>query len=57
MQGNHPPSWERLAFVLVAAAIGLQILANVLPRLLVPAVVLAIVFIVVRVVIFHTRRW
>lgn len=51
------PSWERLVFWLIAAAVGLQLVADVLPRLVVPAVVLAAVFCVVRLVLFHTRDW
>lgn len=54
---NHPPSWERLAFWLVASVIGLQLLADVLPRVVLPIVVLGGVFVVVRLVLFHTRRW
>lgn len=54
---NHQPSWERLLAWVVVAAIALQVAANVLPRLLVPIVVLAAVFVVVRMVLFHTRRW
>ena len=55
---NHqPPSWERLVFWLIAAVVVLELLASVLPRLLVPLVVLAAVFVVVRLVLFHTRKW
>jgi hypothetical protein len=54
---NHQPSWERLLFWLIAAVIGLEVLANVLPRLLVPLVVLAAVVAVLRLVFFHTRKW
>lgn len=54
---GHQPSWERLLAWLVVAAIGLQLAASVLPRLVVPIVVLATVFVVVRLVLFHTRKW
>lgn len=58
MSGRSPhPSWERLLFWLIAAVISLELLADVLPRLLVPIVVLAVVFVVVRLVLFHTRKW
>jgi uncharacterized membrane protein YhhN len=57
MTPHQPPSWERLLAWLVVGAISLQVLASVLPRLLVPVVVLAGVFVVVRLVLFHTRRW
>lgn len=56
--GSHgSPSWERLLAWLLVGAISLQVLGNVLPRLLVPIVVLTAVFVVVRLVLFHTRRW
>jgi hypothetical protein len=54
---NHQPSWERLVWWLIAAVIGLELLASVLPRLLVPLVVLAVIFVIVRLVLFHTRKW
>ncbi len=54
---NHagPPSWERLVWSLIAAVIGLELLASVLPRLLVPLVVLAVVVVVVRLVWWYTQ--
>jgi hypothetical protein len=54
---SHQPSWERLLAWLVVVAIALQLAANVLPRLLIPIVVLAAVFVVIRLVLFHTRKW
>lgn len=56
---NHPgkPSWERLLAWLVVGAVSLQILADVLPRLLVPVVLLGVLVAVLRLVFFHTRRW
>lgn len=54
---HQPPSWERLLAWLVVGAITAQILASVLPRLLVPIVVLAGVVAVLRLVFFHTRKW
>ena len=53
---NHQPSWERLLWWLIAGVAGLELLACLLPRLLVPIVVLAAVFVVVRLVLFHTRH-
>ncbi len=53
---DHPP-WERLIFWLIAGVIGLQLVAAMLLRLVVPIVVLAAVFCVVRVVLFYTRKW
>jgi len=54
---NHssPPSWERIIAWLVVGAITLQVLASVLPRLLVPLIVLAILAVVVRLTWWHTR--
>lgn len=57
MSGHQSPSWERLLAWLVVGAIAAQILAGVLPRLVVPVVVLAAVFVVIRLVLFHTRKW
>jgi hypothetical protein len=57
MNTHQPPSWERILAWLVVGTIGLQVLASVLPRLVVPLVVLAAVFVVVRLVLFHTRKW
>jgi len=51
------PSWERLVFWLVAFVITLQVLASVLPRLLVPLVVLAIAACVLRLVWTFTGRY
>jgi hypothetical protein len=50
----HQPSWERIIAWVVVGVISVQVLANVLPRLLVPLVVLAAVFVVVRLVLFYT---
>jgi hypothetical protein len=54
---NHtgPPSWERLLWSLIATVIGLELLAGLLPRLLVPLVVLAVVVVVVRLVWWYTQ--
>jgi uncharacterized membrane protein YhhN len=56
MNSGHQPSWERLLAWLVVSAVSLHILAAVLPRLLVPIVVLAMIFVIVRLVLFHTQR-
>jgi hypothetical protein len=57
VSSSHQPSWERLLAWLVVGAVAAQILAGVLPRLLVPIVVLAGVVAVLRLVFFHTRKW
>jgi hypothetical protein len=52
--GGKPP-WERLLWSLIAAVVGLELLAAVLPRVLVPLVVLAAVAGVLRLIWYHTR--
>jgi hypothetical protein len=54
---NHSskPPWERLLWSLITAVIGLELLAAVLPRLLVPLVVLAAVVAVLRLIWWHTQ--
>jgi hypothetical protein len=52
--GTKPP-WERLLWGLIAAVIGLELLAGVLPRLLPAIVVVAVVAIAVRLVWWYTQ--
>jgi hypothetical protein len=52
---SHQPSWERLLWWLIAAVIGLELLAAVLPRLIVPLVVLAAVVAVLRLIWWYTQ--
>jgi hypothetical protein len=56
---NHSggPSWERLVFWLIALVVGLELLAAVLPRLLVPLAVLAGAAALLRLVWFFTNRY
>jgi uncharacterized membrane protein YhhN len=49
------PSWERVLVWLVVGAVSLQVLADVLPRLLVPLVVLAVVVGVLRLIWWFTQ--
>jgi hypothetical protein len=56
VSGQRPP-WERLAFWLIGAVIVLELLASVLPRLVLPVVVLTGVFVIWRLAWFYTRRW
>lgn len=53
--GHQPPSWERIIAWLVVGAISLQVMASVLPRLLVPLVVLAVVIGVLRLIWWYTQ--
>jgi hypothetical protein len=55
MNSGHQPSWERIIVWLVVGAVSLQVLAGVLPRLLAPLVVLAIVAVIVRLVWWYTQ--
>jgi hypothetical protein len=42
---------------LVIAVISLNLLADLLPRLLLPLVALAVIAVLLRLVFFHTRKW
>jgi hypothetical protein len=48
---------ERAVVGLVACAISVDVLSTELPRLVPYLVVLAVIFAVVRLVLFHTRKW
>lgn len=48
---------ERLVVGLVAAAISIDVLAAELPRVMPYLVVLAVIYVIVRLVLFHTRDW
>ena len=48
---------ERLVVGLIAAAISIDVLATELPRVMPYLIVLAVIFVVVRLVLFHTRKW
>jgi hypothetical protein len=55
MSHTGKPSWERIIAWLVVGAISLQVLAAVLPRLLVPLVVLAAVVGALRLIWWYTQ--
>jgi hypothetical protein len=48
---------EHAVIGLVATAISVDVLATELPRVLPYLIVLAVIFVVVRLVLFHTRNW
>jgi hypothetical protein len=48
---------EQAVVGLVAAAIAVDMLATELPRVMPYLIVLAVIFVVVRLVLFHTRKW
>jgi hypothetical protein len=48
---------ERAIFGLVACAISVQVLAAELPRVLPYLIILVVIFIIVRLVLYHTRSW
>lgn len=54
---TRPFAWGRVVLGLVVAAVALDFLADTLPRLVLPLVVLALVAVLLRLVFFHTRRW
>lgn len=55
MNSDHKPSWERIVAWLVVGAISLNVLASVLPHLLVPLVVLAGVVGLLRLIWWYTQ--
>jgi hypothetical protein len=48
---------ERVVVGLVVSAVSVDVLSAELPRLIPYLVVLALIFVVVRLVLFHTRKW
>jgi hypothetical protein len=56
MNNNRRPL-EHLILGLVVSVVCLELLASILPHVLVPLVILATVVVIVRLVFFHTRRW
>jgi hypothetical protein len=48
---------ERVIVGLVAGAISVDVLATELPRLMPYLIVLAVIFVVVRFVFYHTNKW
>jgi hypothetical protein len=48
---------ERVIVGLVASAIAIEVLTSDLPRVMPYVVVLAVIFMVVRVVFYHTNKW
>jgi hypothetical protein len=55
---NHGGSrLESLIIGLVVSVVSLELLASILPHVLVPILILATVVVIVRLVFFHTKRW
>jgi hypothetical protein len=54
---EHRKLIERVIVGLVVCAISADVLATELPRVMPYLVVLAVIFVVVRLVLFHTRKW
>jgi hypothetical protein len=48
---------ERVVMGVAVCAISVDVLAAELPRVLPYLIALAVVFVVVRLVLFHTRKW
>jgi hypothetical protein len=54
---EHSKLIERIIVGLVACAISINILSAELPRIMPYIVILAVIFVVVRLVLFYTRDW
>lgn len=54
---DHQKLIEKVVIGLVATAASISILASELPRILPYLVVLAVLFIIVRLVLYHTNKW
>jgi hypothetical protein len=54
---EHSKLIERVVVGLVAGAISVDVLATELPRVMPYLIVLAAIFVVVRLVLFYTRDW
>jgi hypothetical protein len=54
---EKPKLIERVVIGVVACAISVQVLVAELPRLLPYLVILAVIFIAIRLVLFHTQKW
>ncbi len=54
---EHSKLIERVIVGLVAFAVSTDVLATELPRVMPYLVVLAVIFVVVRLVLFNTRKW
>ena len=54
---EHTKLIERVIVGLVACSIAVNVLSAELPRILPDIVVLAVVFVAVRLVLFHARKW
>jgi hypothetical protein len=55
VSGGHQSPTERVLWQLIAAVIALELLSGVLPKMLVPLVVLSVVVIVLRLVWWYTQ--
>jgi len=53
---GHQPSWERLLWWLIAAVVVLELLSSLLPRLLVPLVVVTVSVGVLRLIWHFTNH-
>jgi hypothetical protein len=54
---NNSKLIERVIVGLVAGAISVDVLATELPRVMPYLIVIAVIFVVVRLVLFYTREW
>ena len=54
---EHSKLIERVVVGLVACAISVNVLSTELPRVMPYLIVLVVLFVTVRLVLFHTRKW
>lgn len=54
---HQPPGWQSVIVWLIALAVVAQLLTCALPRLVIPLAALTVMFVIVRIVCFHTRKW
>jgi hypothetical protein len=54
---EHSKLIERVVVGLVVCAISIDVLTAELPRVMPYLVILTVIFVVVRLVLFHTRKW
>jgi hypothetical protein len=54
---DHHKQIERIVIGLVASAISINVLATELPRVMPYLIVLAVIYVIIRLVLFHTRDW
>jgi hypothetical protein len=57
MSSGTSHSIERAVITLIVVTLCLRAVADILPAVFIPLAVLGVVFALVRLVLFHTRKW